>query len=106
MIYYHNAWRAHHGTPPVVWNGTLALAAFKTATTCVYGHTPNNPYGENIAAGTYSNFGFYASLWYNEVSQYNFNNPGFAAATGHFTQVVWKDTKQIGCAFASGCPGT
>lgn len=35
---------------------------------------------------------------YNEYSQYNYNYPGFSEATGHFTQVVWKATTQLGCA--------
>ncbi|KAF8946213.1 pathogen- protein [Haplosporangium gracile] len=40
-----------------------------------------------------------ASLaWYDEVSKYNFDSPGFYYVTGHFTQVVWKVTKSIGCA--------
>jgi hypothetical protein len=54
--------------------------------------------------------GGYASLtasvdaWYNEVASYNFANPGWSGATGHFTQVVWKDTTKLGCAINSGCP--
>ncbi|EPS40503.1 hypothetical protein H072_5632 [Dactylellina haptotyla CBS 200.50] len=105
MVYYHNAWRAHHGVGAVTWNSTLASAALVSASKCVFAHTKNNPYGENIAAGTYTNPAFYAALWYNEVSQYDFNNPGFSGATGHFTQVVWKNSKQIGCAWVRNCPG-
>ena len=36
-------------------------------------------------------------MWYDEVSEYRFNNPGFSTGTGHFTQIVWKDTTDVGC---------
>ncbi len=39
-------------------------------------------------------------MWYGEVDNYNFNNPGFYYETGSFTQVVWKNSKKIGCAYA------
>ncbi|KAF3317316.1 hypothetical protein TWF173_010969 [Orbilia oligospora] len=105
MLKYHNAWRAHHGAPALKWNTTLAMAALKSARKCVFAHTKNNEYGENIAAGTYTNPSYYASLWYNEVSKYNFDRPGFSSETGHFTAVVWKNTKQIGCAYVKNCAG-
>ena len=36
-----------------------------------------------------------------EIQKYNFNNPGFASGTGHFTQVVWAETREIGIGKAS-----
>lgn len=105
MLKYHNAWRAHHGAPLLVWSTTLESFASQAARKCAFAHTPNNKFGENVAGGTYTNPAFYAQLWYNEVSKYNFNRPGFSSETGHFTQVVWKGTKQIGCAFVKGCSG-
>ena len=40
--------------------------------------------------------------WYNEISQYNFGNPGFTYNTGHFTQVVWKGSSRLGIGKATG----
>ena len=38
--------------------------------------------------------------WYSEVSDYNWSSPGFASSTGHFTQIVWINTKQMGIGIA------
>ncbi|KAL9975340.1 hypothetical protein ACROYT_G012493 [Oculina patagonica] len=40
--------------------------------------------------------------WYKEVCQYNFNNGVFSRGTGHFTQVVWKRSTQLGIGYARG----
>lgn len=55
--------------------------------------------GENLYYGLKnSNIGFSSvDAWYNEVNEYDFNNPGFSGATGHFTQVVWKGSQNLGC---------
>ena len=37
---------------------------------------------------------------YQGVSSYDFSNPGFKEGVGHFTQLVWKNTKKIGCGIA------
>ena len=36
------------------------------------------------------------------MCDYNFNNPVFSDLTGHFTQVVWKTSTQLGISFARG----
>ena len=59
-----------------------------------------------MAYGGYTNPAYYVYLWYSEISSYNFSNPGFSKSTGHFTQVVWKDSIQIGCGWVSNCAGT
>lgn len=38
-----------------------------------------------------------------EVSLYDFERPGFSETTGHFTQLVWVRTQQVGCAIGV-CP--
>ncbi|CAF3299972.1 unnamed protein product [Rotaria socialis] len=40
------------------------------------------------------------AAWYNEISLYNYKSPGFSAATGHFTQVVWAGSTQLGIGIA------
>ncbi len=37
--------------------------------------------------------------WYEEVAEYNYDDPGSVefGKIGHFTQMVWKATKQLGC---------
>ena len=35
--------------------------------------------------------------WYNEITFYNFEDPGFTLNTAHFTQIVWKETTKMGC---------
>lgn len=71
----------------------------------------NGDYGENIfmhpdtslsdseAAVQATNF------WYNEVSQYDYDNPGFSSSTGHFTQIVWKSSQNLGIGVARSSSG-
>jgi hypothetical protein len=46
------------------------------------------------------------AAWYSEVSSYSFSSPGWSGATGHFTQLVWKDTTKVGCGYNARCPMT
>jgi len=34
--------------------------------------------------------------WYNECNKYDYRNPSYQPGTGHFTQIVWKNTKYFG----------
>ncbi|KAL3228543.1 Protein PRY1 [Nakaseomyces bracarensis] len=58
--------------------------------------------GENLAVG-YDDVDA-VEAWYNEIKDYDFSNPVYQAKTGHFTQMVWKDSKKVGCAFKT-CGG-
>ncbi|MCG8420439.1 MAG: CAP domain-containing protein [Proteobacteria bacterium] len=104
----HNRHRAQHCAPPLVWSEAVAAAAQRWANTlrdnqCAFEHDTNSPYGENLA--------YFAPLgssraerveagWYDEVRSYDFSRPGFAFKTGHFTQIVWLGTTELGCAMA------
>lgn len=39
--------------------------------------------------------------FYNEIKFYDWNNPVFSMKTGHFTQVVWKSSIEIGVGIAT-----
>jgi len=101
-----------------VWNDELGDIAQRWAAQCNFGHDEMR----NMCDGTYvgQNAWFYseteeateaavmakvpeaAQSWYDEVT-----NPGFSSAdinpyvfghgTGHYTQVVWAETYQLGC---------
>ena len=48
-----------------------------------------------------------AQSWYDEVRDPGFNPDNidpyiFTKGTGHYTQVVWADTQEVGCGWVSG----
>ena len=54
------------------------------------------PYGENLAEG----FGSPERAidgWAGEEQKYDYGKEQFTESTGHFTQLVWKNTRQVGC---------
>jgi Cysteine-rich secretory protein family len=107
MVEWHNIYRMRHGVANVTWNDTLATYAQNYSTYCSQSAS-NSPYfGENLAFGGFTNPAHYIFLWYSEIQNYNFSNGGFGYHTGHFTQIVWKDSVQIGCGWISdGCTKT
>ncbi|KAF9929935.1 hypothetical protein FBU30_001094 [Linnemannia zychae] len=101
ILDHHNYYRSLHGAPPLSWNWDAANFGENWLQKCNFQHS-HGRFGENLAAG-YSDFPAAIKAWYDEVSQYDFNNPGFSSRTGHFTQVVWKGTRSVGCA-KRACP--
>jgi hypothetical protein len=116
----HNALRAASAAGPLGWSDALASAAAEAASSCSYGHNmgvDGLDYGQNIGAGQRPDEmeGLIRGLFYDgEVSNYNWfggePDGGDAGGWGHFTQIVWKDTSEIGCATVdcsgSGLAGT
>ncbi len=111
----HNVDRDLHCVPRLQWSDHLAANAQAWANGCRFAHQPNNPNGENLSAG-YREANGQPLLpgqgpeqavqgWYSEISEYDFNNPilllGPGPVNGHFTQVVWRASTQLGCAQAT-----
>uniref|UniRef100_A0A8C7WRH7 SCP domain-containing protein n=1 Tax=Oryzias sinensis TaxID=183150 RepID=A0A8C7WRH7_9TELE len=97
----HNAYRALHGAPPLTYNKELCDEAQKWADECLktrtLGHSDTKD-GENVY---YTSGKDAVDEWYSEIKDYNFKTSGFQSGTGHFTQVVWKESKELGLGMAT-----
>ena len=111
----HNRERAGQGIAPLVWSATLAADAQQWADelgrTGEFKHAPENhqaPEGENIWGGTR---GFYAvedqvAAWIAEKRSFRSgvfpdnSITGRVEDVGHYTQLMWRKTREVGCAWA------
>ena len=116
----HNDARKEVGVTPLVWSEKLEEQALKyakqIARTNDYKHS-NTEDGENLAmfyeyeesnkvkTFVYSDTPLYdASMaWYEEIKDYKYSKIKrfrIGPKIGHYTQMVWKDTKEVGIASA------
>lgn len=100
----HNTARQAVGVGRITWSEELAAYARKYAAKragdCQLIHS-GGPYGENIAWGSGDLSGVAAvNLWVAEKPYYNYasNSCTKGKACGHYTQVVWRSSVQLGCA--------
>jgi len=95
----HNDFRNLHGAQPLTWSSELSATAQAWANGCKFVHS-HGQYGENLAAGSGAlSIQDAITMWTDEGKTYDPTNP----VPSHFTQVVWKGSTQLGCAFAT-CP--
>lgn len=92
----HNKKRALHHADKLSWNKDVYnyAQAYADKYDCS-GQLVHSggKYGENLAVG-YSDGVSALDAWYSEEKGYNYDSNTY----NHFTQVVWKDTTQVGCA--------
>ncbi|VDD74129.1 unnamed protein product [Mesocestoides corti] len=101
--------RSLHGCPPLTFALDLAVSAQvyaeKLAGLGTIRHSGYSDVGENLALslGPSQSTDFsgvmVTLLWYNEISDYEFTGVD-QISCGHFSQVVWKETKSIGMGLA------
>ena len=106
----HNKYREKHHSPPLVLNKELCKIASdyaqkllqNNAISYSFGKFKGNDMGENIfmCQGSEATGEMATNDWYNEVKNYNFKKD-FQKDTGHFTQIIWKDTKEVGFGVAN-----
>lgn len=112
-----NRERAAMGIAPLRWNAALAASAKNwadhLAATGEFEHAPENPLlpeGENLWAGTRGYYTFEAMVdgWVREKRNFkpgafpNNSATGKVADVGHYTQLMWRTTREVGCAKATG----
>lgn len=118
LLASHNAERAAMGVPPLAWNDKLASEARgwadQLAATGRFEHSPDapgqSPEGENLWAGTPRAYSPEAmvGLWVSEKKDYrpgvfpNNSRSGDVEQVGHYTQLIWRGSDQVGCATAVG----
>ena len=113
-----NRARAEVGSRPMQWNADLArdakVWADHLAVTGRFEHSPDQPgvapQGENLWAGTPGAFQPEAmvKLWHDEKIDYkpgvfpNNSRSGDLENVGHYTQLIWAATTQVGCSMTRG----
>jgi uncharacterized protein YkwD len=113
----HNTYRAKHRSPNMALDNSLNSTAQSWAQYLASkgelehsSRSQRNNAGENLYVFYTTQSSINGSTiaknavksWYDEVSAYNYANPGFSSETGHFTQVVWKSSTKLGCGAAKG----
>ena len=118
LLAAHNIERTALGLPPLVWNEALAQHAQVWANHLVSlgslqhsANTDRTGEGENLWMGT---AGYYppsqmVGSWAEEKADFTYGvfPDGVAPngdwhKVGHYTQMVWRGTTEVGCAIASG----
>ncbi|XP_032222868.1 circumsporozoite protein isoform X2 [Nematostella vectensis] len=110
----HNKFRKVHNSPPMTLNAEMSKSAKeyaeKIAKSGKFTHSSKEErdgVGENLSMGCSSKKGQTpeeaVTNWYNEVCNpgYTFGGGGGGSGTGHFTQVVWKESTELGFGSAS-----
>ena len=113
----HNLVRAEVGLKPLRWSAPLTVSAQRwadhLARTGTFDHyRPHRgdpaPQGENLWAGTrgYYSYDNMVQAWAAEKKHFRYakvpNNSttGRFEDVGHYVQLVWRDTEEVGCALA------
>lgn len=96
--------------PPVRWSGEVAASAqawadhLRDRSGCALLHDGRSPHGENLAAGRGLSPSGAVRLWASEKDRHTFE-PARSLVAAHYTQIVWRDSVEIGCGMARCADG-
>ena len=106
MLSAHNSVRVGVKVPPLEWSEQLAGVAQKWANELInkhqFSHNMAVKYGENLfeITGATASAAQVVKAWDAESRYYNYASNSCSAKCGHYTQLVWRSTKRVGCAVA------
>jgi pathogenesis-related protein 1 len=105
MLAAHNNIRTKINLPPLQWSSSLAAYAQQWANSLIVknraAHNSKSPYGENIlVTGLGSTPSTVVAEWASEVQDYTYHSNACKGDCGHYTQLVWRSTREVGCAMA------
>ncbi|XP_011868300.1 PREDICTED: uncharacterized protein LOC105562243 isoform X1 [Vollenhovia emeryi] len=106
----HNFYRSRHGVPPLRLSKQLCKTSQDWANILAargrLEHRANIDYGENLYCMWSSNPKTIVggeepvNEWYAEESQHQYGKEPTTLKTGHFTQVIWRDSTELGVGMA------
>ena len=108
MLAAHNAVRAKVGAPALAWSEKLAGVAQEWADRLIaerrFDHRPKSKYGENMfrLEGGRATPQRVVDRWAAEAANFDYKANQCNGECGHYTQIVWRATKEVGCAVARG----
>jgi len=106
MLVAHNNARKRVGLPALAWSSVLAAQAQQWADTLLTRHQlfhrPESKYGENLFEinGARSTPAEVVGEWTSESRNYNYRTNTCRGVCGHYTQIIWRQTREVGCAMA------
>jgi hypothetical protein len=113
-----NRYRAEINVTPLTWSDNLSVQAQKCADYNAANflkqggmkHCPTPGFGQNIAqvtASSHLTLAQIVDLWGNEKRYFingefpSVSSTGSPAAVGHYTQMIWQNSSEVGCGEAS-----
>ncbi len=107
ILKYHNKIRAKVNLKPLIWSNKIAQYAKNWASLlanngCKLQHSRDSTYGENLFMGTLGHYTVIDGIKSWEKEKIGYSSVALNSAnwrkTGHYTQIVWRDTTELGCA--------
>src|SRR5688572_2424887 len=107
LLRAHNRWRAEVGVPNLTWSNAVAAGAQEWATKLAASGTlqhASSGFGENLSMSSGPQTPTeVVDNWGSEKAKCNYKGEPIGSQTcevGHYTQIVWRNSTELGCGVA------